>query len=34
LVGLTVISVGALALMAAVRKAKIQRASQAFEEAN
>ena len=34
LVGLTVISVGALALMAAIRKAKMQRASQAFEEAN
>jgi len=33
LVGLTVISVGALALMAAIRKAKMQRASQAFEEA-
>ena len=34
LVGLTAISVGALALMAAIRKAKMQRASQAFEEAN
>ena len=33
LVGLTAISVGALALMAAIRKAKMQRASQAFEEA-
>ena len=33
LAGLTVISVGALALMAAIRKAKMQRASQAFEEA-
>ena len=34
LVGLTAISVGALALMAAIRKAKMQRASQTFEEAN
>ena len=34
LVGLTAISIGALALMAAIRKAKMQRASQAFEEAN
>ena len=33
LVGLTAISIGALALMAAIRKAKMQRASQAFEEA-